>query len=172
MYAAQSLVDGDYSENDLPDAVTADRVSFNRNGTGYGNTTNGVILEGNVWVKYRNGVRSERPCLIQGGVVDQFANSYTVTYTPGGEPRESVVVTRISLCVWRGNDVCGRPWYLMYGDQEPFGAGSSYLWNSWMAIATNVEVPCDDFIQQPTTNTGFQNTPVGSYSGANDATVS
>jgi hypothetical protein len=170
MYAAQALVDGFYSAIDLPDAVTIDGVSFNRSGTGYGNTTNGVILEGNVWVKYRNGVRSERPCLIQGRVVDQFANSYTVTYTPGGEPRESVVVTRISLCVWRGNDVCGRPWYLMYGDQEPFGAGSPYLWNIWMAI--DESDPCDDFQQQLASNTGFQNTPVGSYSGNNAATVS
>lgn len=101
MYPAQFLVDDGYSENDLPDAVTVDGVSFNRSGTGYGNTTNGVILEGNVWVKYRNGVRSERPCLIQGGVVDQFADSYTVTVPEYfGNQSGTYTATRRDLCLW------------------------------------------------------------------------
>jgi hypothetical protein len=102
MYPAQALADGDYFASDLPDAVTVDGTSFNRSGTGYGNTTNGVILEGNVWAKYRNGRRSEKPCLIQGGVVDQFADTYTLNHNAFPIPT-GVTVTRVSLCVWRGS---------------------------------------------------------------------
>jgi hypothetical protein len=77
MYPAQALADALYSENDLPDNVIVDGTLFSRSGTNYGNTTNGVILEGNVWAKYQNGIRSQRNCLIQGGVVDEFADTYT-----------------------------------------------------------------------------------------------
>jgi hypothetical protein len=99
LYPAQGLADGDYSEDDLPDAVTVDGVSFDRSGTGYGDTTNGVILDGNVWAKYRNGVRSNRPCLIQGGVVDQFADTYAVNWFIVDDVGASIA-TRRSLCIW------------------------------------------------------------------------
>jgi len=161
MYAAQSLVDGDYSENDLPDAVTVDGISFNRSGTGYGNTTNGVILEGNVWVKYRNGVRSERPCLIQGGVVDQFANSYTVAPNIG-DSASPTIVTRISLCVWRGTDVCGNFVYLSYGS-NPNG-GQDIMWNVFFRFYTPICV-IDGQVDGQKNDDEFENTPVGTYSG-------
>lgn len=98
MYPAQALFDGLYTVDDLPDDVTVNGTSFPRLGTTYGNTTNGVIFEENVWAKYTNGVRSARPCLIQGGVEDQFADTYTAT-SPSAE---TVTLTRQSLCVWEG----------------------------------------------------------------------
>jgi hypothetical protein len=101
LYPAQTLADGEYSANDLPDAVTFDGTSFSRSGTSYGNTTNGVILEENVWAKYRNAARSTRACLIQGGVEDQFADTYTVTSC--SEPSAiGTILTRTSLCYWEG----------------------------------------------------------------------
>jgi len=162
MYPAQALADGGYSESDLPDAVTVDGTSFNRSGTSYGNTTNGVILEGNVWAKYRNSIRSQRNCLIQGGVVDQFADTYTLTLLPGDFPI-SVTVSRISLCAWRGNDGCGRPWYLIYGSDVIFGAGSDFKWNIWMAV--DEADTCGDFQQHPQIKNSdeFDNTPIGNY---------
>jgi hypothetical protein len=124
MYPAQQLANGDYSENDLPAAVTVDGVSFNRSGTGYGDATNGVILEGNVWAKYRNGARSARPCLIQGGVVDQFASSYLLSLSSSIEyfylsgPSNSfavydisflnsIILNRKSLCLWESKIING-----------------------------------------------------------------
>lgn len=98
MYPAQGLADVDYGANDLPDAVTIGGVSYSRAGTSYGDTTNGVIFQGNVWAKYTSGVRSSRPCLIQGGVEDQFADTYTAT-SPGAE---TTTLTRESICVWKG----------------------------------------------------------------------
>jgi hypothetical protein len=161
MYPAQALADGGYSASDLPDAVTVDGTSFNRSGTSYGNTTNGVILEGNVWAKYRNGIRSERNCLIQSGVVDQFADTYTLTLAAGSPI--SVTVSRISLCAWRGNDGCGRPWYLIYSSDVIFGAGSEFKWNIWMAV--DEADPCGDFQQRPQIKNSdeFDNTPIGNY---------
>jgi hypothetical protein len=123
MYPAQSLADGEYSANDLPDAVTVDGTSFSRSGTSYGNTTNGVILEENVWAKYRNAARSTRACLIQGGVEDQFADTYTVT----GPPQGPVVVTRQSLCSWVGVDSCGDNVFLGFQDRPDVAYGLAWF---------------------------------------------
>jgi hypothetical protein len=114
MYPAQALVDGFYSAIDLPDAVTIDGVSFNRSGTGYGNTTNGVLYEDGVWARYTNGERNERACLIQGGVVDQFADTYTITPPFGNSYARPTAVSRISLCNWEGVDDCGNLVSLFY----------------------------------------------------------
>ena len=171
MYPAQSLVNDDYSENDLPDAVTVDGVSFNRSGTGYGNTTNGVILEGNVWVKYRNGVRSERLCLIQGGVVDQFASTYIVSSPYFSSWISNVTVTRDSLCEWSG-EAEGQfdESYVLDPNVEPpltkkIQAGitmNGFTWTVYMRSdcaflsITNSLVEGDD-------NFKHSNTPVGNY---------
>ena len=96
LYPAQELFDQFYSPSDLPDAVTVDGVSYARNGTSYGDTINGVLLEENVWAKYKNSVRSARPALLQKGVKDQFANAYTVTDNNG----YSVIIRRTGPCSW------------------------------------------------------------------------
>jgi hypothetical protein len=109
MYSAQALADGLYTASDLPSTINVDGVNFARSGTTYGNTTNGVILEANKWAKYNNGSRSRRDCLVQSGVEDPFANTYAIYGqfgTPGafGFYSSTVIVNRISTCVWSGND--------------------------------------------------------------------
>jgi hypothetical protein len=177
-YPAQALVDGLYTYQDLPDAIDIDSIEFTKldppqfiGGVNqYYINTDGEYVgiesmpSDSVWA-YEGG---NNACLLNDtGWEDQFANSYTITYPPTST---SVVVTRISLCVWRGNDACGRPWYLMYGDQEPFVAGNPYSWHIWMAIDEGD--PCGDFQQPIASKTGLQNTPVGSYLGNNNGTVS
>jgi len=110
MYPAQALADGLYTAADLPDAITLLGVgSLAKSGTGYGDTTNGVILESGVWAKYIGGVRSTKACLIDDdgnltpgddSVEDQFAPTYKVTFFGG---TLEIFIDRISLCVWRGS---------------------------------------------------------------------
>ena len=161
MYPAQALADGGYEVSDLPDDVTVNGTGFPRSGTTYGNTTNGVIFEENVWAKYTSGVRSSRPCLIQGGVEDQFADSYTITPNVGGAASPTVV-TRISLCVWRGTDTCGNFVYLSYGP-NPDG-GQDIMWNVFFRFYTPTCV-IDGQVDGQKNEGEFENTPVGTYSG-------
>ena len=119
MYPAAASASGLHSASDLPSAVTVDGTSFNVSGTSYGDAINGVILEGNVWAKYQNSVRSTRPCLIQSGVVDQFADSYFLSATNINFPDESfsnVAVNRQSLCLWTGSSG-DRTFSLVYSER-------------------------------------------------------
>ena len=103
LYPAQFLADATYTADDLPDDVTVNETSFPKSGTAYGNTTNGVIFEEDVWVKYTSGVRSSQPCLIQGGVEDQFADSYLVEMQMFYDyVRGNCIVTRTGLGIWEG----------------------------------------------------------------------
>lgn len=111
MYPASSLATGtpgydEYVITDLPDAVTVNGVSRSRSGSGYGNTTDGVIWENGVWAVYTSGVRTTRSCLITGDgkytpgndtVEDQFDAQYTLKLSTFAE---SFTVTRRSLCSW------------------------------------------------------------------------
>jgi hypothetical protein len=168
MYPSDALASGDYFENDLPNEVTVDGVSFNRSGTGYGNTTNGVILEEDAWAKYRNGARSTRPCLIQGGVVDQFADTYAINDPDEGK---TYTVNRISLCVWEqdpGIDENGDPIEqarLLYRSKRDEGVADNDA-PIWVVDTPGVSGTFK--------KTGFQNTPIGTYSNppSTDITVS
>jgi len=116
MFPSSQLNTG-YSQDELPDAVTVDGTSFNRSGTSYGDTTNGVIFESGVWAKYNNGARSERPCLIQSGVVDQFDDVYylDLLFTPS--QNEAIPLTRVDLCEWRNEEIEGEAlieWVLIF----------------------------------------------------------
>ena len=103
LYPAQCLADAIYTADDLPDNVTVNGASFPRSGTAYGNTTNGVIFEEDVWAKYTSGVRSSRPCLIQDGVEDQFADSYLVEMQMFYDyVRGNCIVTRTGRGIWEG----------------------------------------------------------------------
>jgi hypothetical protein len=104
MYSAQQFVDEFYTEDDLPDAVTIGGISYSRSGTSYGDTTNGIILEGNVWAKYTNGTRTTQGRLIEGNVFDQFSDCYNVTipdfwFNDSAGPRV-LTVNRVSRCFW------------------------------------------------------------------------
>jgi hypothetical protein len=110
---------------------------------------------------------------------DQFADTYTVTWNFIGidVPPASVVVTRESLCVWRGTDPCGNVIFLYYGDSVEIGGGLDYTWNLRL---NNYVDGCGnpDFlnyiINKDRDAPSFQNSPVGYYPEifATDATVS
>ena len=147
MYPAQGLADAIYTADDLPDDVTVNGTSFPRSGTTYGNTTNGVIFEENVWAKYTSGVRSSRPCLIQGGVEDQFADSYQIT-----AQGESVIVTRTNdICIWTGENQYG-PAGIAYSGASP------YIWFAFISLP-------EPFFGTDGEKQGFQSSPVGTYYG-------
>jgi hypothetical protein len=119
VYPAKALALGEYFESDLPDNVTIQNIVYERSGTTYGTTTNGIRLEGEKWARYSNGVRSERITLIGNGVNDDFPDvvNCAVDYTtpwyeyydrlcPGsfGETVAgfNVELTREGLCDWLG----------------------------------------------------------------------
>ena len=165
MYSAQNLMNGVYSAADLPDAVTIGGVSYSRSGTSYGDTTNGVLYEDGVWARYTNGERNERACLIQGGVVDQFASSYIIDpefYAGYG----SFILPRSALCIW--NDfVCD------FSAPRSFTAEVRYneFSGKWLAAFIDFDIFPDDeeFPCIPSglevfgEKVGSQNSPVGTY---------
>ena len=113
MYPSLGLLLEDYTEDDLPDAITLNGVSKSRSGSSYGNTTDGVIYESGVWAVYVGGVRSTRSCLITGDgnltpgddlVEDQFAAEMNV-FNPywlftNLNSVANLPVVRTSLCRW------------------------------------------------------------------------
>jgi hypothetical protein len=81
--------------DNLPASIDFYGTTLTKSGTGYGDTTNGVILEGEKWAVYIDGVRTERDYLISGGIVDFFGDTYTVEWDT-----YSVTVTRATCGVW------------------------------------------------------------------------
>jgi len=117
MYPADQLNAG-YTADDLPDAVTVNwegsfTGSMSKSGSGYAGGGATLQVVDGVWqLSDDAGIRNVGQCLIRGDgnltqgddlVEDQFADTYTVTV--GGT---TGIVTRESLCVWRGltNDGC------------------------------------------------------------------
>jgi hypothetical protein len=92
-------------------------------------------------------------------VDDQFADSYTVTPNIG-DSASPTVVTRISLCVWRGTDTCGNFVYLNYG---AIPEGQDLMWNVNFSFYIDCEL--DGRVSGQKNSGEFQNTPVGTYSG-------
>ncbi len=84
----------------LPDSINFFGTTLSKSGTSYGNTTNGVFLEGEKWAVYRNGVRTEKDHLISGGIKDLFFDQYTATW-PKFDETENYTVTLIRTgCTW------------------------------------------------------------------------
>ena len=84
----------------LPDSINFFGTTLSKSGTSYGNTTNGVFLEGEKWAVYRNGVRTEKDHLISGGIKDLFLDEYTATW-PKLDETENYTVTLIRTgCTW------------------------------------------------------------------------
>jgi len=176
MYSAQGLVDALFVAADLPDAITLLGVgSLSRSGTGYGNTTNGVIFETPLWAKYVGGVRTTQACLIDGdgnltpgdnAVEDQFAASYqfqdpTAIGFFDGQVRDyrDVTVTRVSLCYWTYKDEFFEV-VVNYG-------GSNFVPNSKWAFSGIATFPWS--------NVGGKtsgSSPTGLYTGFPDTTIS
>ena len=99
------------------------------NGTTFGDTTNGVILESGAWAVYRNGVRSERDCLglalpgFTTNVAAVLATSYSLSFELLNPPADPEVYTAtlsyvgailaatnpslsaaVNQCAWAGTD--------------------------------------------------------------------
>jgi hypothetical protein len=87
----------------LPVAIDFYGTTLQKNGTGYGNSTNGVNLEGEKWAVYRNGTRSEANHLLSGGRNDFFADQYTAIFPKlFSSDTYTAIVTRVSECFWTG----------------------------------------------------------------------
>lgn len=84
----------------LPDSINFYGTTLSKSGTSYGDTTNGVFLEGEKWAVYRNGVRTEKDHLISGGIKDLFLDQYTATW-PKLDETENYTVTMVRTnCTW------------------------------------------------------------------------
>jgi hypothetical protein len=84
----------------LPDSINFYGTTLSKSGTSYGDTTNGVFLEGEKWAVYRSGVRTEKDHLISGGIKDLFLDQYTATW-PKFDETENYTVTLIrTSCTW------------------------------------------------------------------------
>jgi hypothetical protein len=97
----------------LPSAVNFYGTSLSLSGTSYGNTTNGVILEGSVWAVYIAGVRTTQPSLYSANISDNFNSTYTLTTISNGQgnvPNATVTLTR-NGCIWYGDQtIAGQLW--------------------------------------------------------------
>lgn len=170
------------SSSDLPDTITFNATNLSRFETNYGNTENGVILEGNLWVRYiNNEAVSTARCLISqpvdldpatcnsGIVRDNFSSSYyltsTLTATGGGQLFCSGTVYRTgsnpelqeNCCAWAQDpEECLIPEglaALFYdGVSDVIGEVPTYKW----VIAAGPE-PIIGI------KTGSQNSPIGNY---------
>lgn len=153
MYSANGLFVGGFTENDLPSSVTISSIPYSRSGTQYGDTTNGVVFETDIWAKYVNSTRSSQQCLIDNGISDPFEQTYTVTYVEG-EQTATGTVTRVGLCLWTGSvELDGgtvRALNLSYNDTIARGPQNQYKWT------------LDNFFSLRTKESP-QSSPVGNY---------
>jgi hypothetical protein len=174
MYPAQGLTDGFYTAADLPDSVLVSNVglasgTYTKNGSIYerGNITlEAVIFPAGTtgrWAFFRDGDEEGdrgEPCLIAPentqSVTDFFEDIYTVSYS---DPSiASTIVTRQSLCVWKGQTTFTPP------------AGPAQSLTVTLEYTDN---PDDEdhlkWVVNGDPKNGTQNTPVGSYQSG-DAT--
>jgi hypothetical protein len=188
MYPAQGLTDGLYTTADLPDEIVmyyGDGTNFegpttaSKSGNQYAAANILVELEpaGMEWIKSYFQLSPGTFCLIDGLeqelssfgdtyvlVFDNFEDTYTINTNSG-----SVVVTRESLCIWSGFDVCGAKWQLVYGDASTLAGGLPVSTQElrWNIITAEVNNPCEDAPDYGNgigwKNDGENNTPVGNY---------
>jgi hypothetical protein len=93
----------------LPESINFYGTTLSKSGTSYGDTTNGVFLEGEKWAVYRNGVRTEKDHLISGGIKDLFLDQYTATWPKSETENYTVTMVRTG-CTWNAPfiaDGCG-----------------------------------------------------------------
>lgn len=166
MYSATALAAGDLVAADLPDAITLLGVgSLSRSGTGYGDTTDGVIFETPKWARYIGGTRTTQSCLITGdgnltpgdnAIEDQFAATYQINLLEEEEVLESVLVHRVSLCRWENawqgfirfntGFNTGNLLWTCYGGNFDSGPGSpEYFWGEYRSKLPS----CGDLVSSP-----------------------
>jgi hypothetical protein len=180
MYPAEGFSAGSYSVEDLPDEILIAGVLAQKQQDGYPRYTSQneeftvtdpdeeTPPEDALWQVMIFGESFyELDCLISSykgsaefGIEDQFADSYTMS---GGPLSFSVTVTRVSLCIWRGEDGCGNMAYLVYGDDSslPF-AGTDYEWSVALPFYDPTLV-CENIAGRTVNGKENQNTPAGVY---------
>jgi hypothetical protein len=106
----------------LPASINFYGTTLSLSGLAYGNTTNGVILEGTVWAVYIAGVRTTQPSLYSANISDNFNSTYTLTTISNGQtnvPNATVTLTRDG-CVWVGNQTIGeKAWQFRLINHSP-----------------------------------------------------
>ena len=184
MYSATALAAGDLVAADLPDAITLLGVgSLSKSGTSYGDTTDGVIFETDVWAKYVGGVRSTFDCLIRGdgkftagddAVEDQFSATYSVSvYNTHDDSliEGPFTVTRHSLCGWASERAEPEDtWVSLSYSGFPFPDS----WDcSYTVFSGSYEYPSGEPIMDVlfAGKEPFLNSPVGQYRRDNPAYV-
>lgn len=158
-----------FGANDLPNEIKLNGSVLTKNGGSYGDTTNGIFHQNGLWVVYQSENQTTRSCLISGDgnftpnddlVEDTFLYTYEVTYVEGSITA-IITVSRIGICSWFGfADIGGgtiRVLSLVYNDTALRGSSNQYKWT----LDTQFSLR---------TKSGFQNTPIGSYTAAGDST--
>lgn len=186
MYPATGVTTGDILLSDLPASISVDAGGFTGTldvGSGSGEFYNNgadifIDIDGTDWKLYDgpgNVIAVIGQCLITGdgnltpgddAVEDQFEPTYLISGI-GDDP--DVEVTRESLCVWSGVDLCGNTWYLTYALGGPIEVGLEYGWNVKTWSQTEGCEITESFLGE---KTGSQNSPVGSYDGVYTGTIS
>jgi len=165
MYPAEELGNL-YGAEDLPDAVTVNWAgrftgSMSKSGGGYAGGDATLQIVNGIWqLSDSDGTRNVGRCLIRGDgnltqgddlVEDQFADTYTVS-----NEFASVVVNRVSLCIWEGTNENNENAGLYYagGGFEAIGQGS-FKWYSFLSTEFGEGLGPKQ--------SGNQNTPTGTY---------
>jgi hypothetical protein len=199
MYPAQALIDGEYGIDDLPDTIIVwiESTILNKAAEAFPSPSVGDLLvyyEGSylidgesylievglfdgIWRTWDERFFEElygNDCLITSLILedeliqDQFADTYTINDPDEGK---TYAVNRISLCVWEqdpGIDENGDPIEqarLLYRSKRDEGVADNDA-PIWV-----VDTPS---VSGTFKKTGFQNTPIGTYSNppSTDITVS
>ena len=162
------------NSGNLPSAVNFYGTSLSLSGTSYGNTTNGVILEGSVWAVYQAGVRTTQPSLYSANISDNFNSTYTLTIPNGGGnvPNATVTLTR-NGCIWGGNQTIeGKFWqFTLINYSQCFQ--DDWGWEV-MGIAPSLGPSGDLFFAYKLDDDGIpitQGTPTGSYNTSGAAVI-
>jgi hypothetical protein len=149
----------------LPSAVNFYGTSLSLSGTSYGNTTNGVILEGSVWAVYRSGVRTTQGALMSENITDYFNSTYTLSLQSTSDPSENVTVTLTrSGCMWIASQTIGtQNWTFNFSLDSACGMEGL----GWTILGVVPASPLGNlFIVYKLDEDGIpitQGTPVGSY---------
>lgn len=173
-YPALGIQQGTMIESDLLDEIKLDGVTYARNGTSYGNTTNGVIYENGVWAVYKNGVRSTQGQLHGNGVEDLLADTYVVNIAADSEDcffYGAVTVTRTELTRWVGYMPCGEEVTLDYNGIDVPVAGQPCRVADWVVgyyVTDKPGEPCVCSISLGATRNdsptqGLGSSPIGTY---------
>lgn len=113
-----------------PDAVEFYGGTLSGSGTSFGDTENGVILEGGAWAVYRNGVRTERDCLglASGGgtanVAASLASSYALAFDYVIDPLADPPTVEARTATLSNLDFSGNPSAIAMVTDEALFAGA------------------------------------------------